>query len=313
MKKLCFSFLFTALALVLLLNASAAEHEYVLDYAEVLSETDADALEQTMKDTSDAIGFRIRAVTEARMSGADAEQTADGYYNVLNDNGAGYEPGILLYISYEPREYYVTASNNVFDTDMIDSLKNAFLPYLREDDSCGALEVYTQTVRTLVVARHGEAPWFPTDPYASADAPKGDYAPLDGTYDCDPYAPAPDYTHMGNGYSGASYGNSFPYDPLTVFAVVIVLPLIIALFLTWLKVKQMNNVARKTTADAFVDSNSLHLTQSREVFLYSTVTSTPKPKNDPPSHHGSNHGGGHSGGFSGGHGASGRVGGGGRF
>ena len=97
------------------------------------------------------------------------------------------------------------------------------------------------------------------------------------------------------------------FNPV-VFIVVIVVPLLVALFLTHLKVKQMNTAVKKTTADSFVKRESLNLTESRDIFLYSTVVCKPKPK-EPPENHSS----GGSSGFSGGGGSSGRVGHGGSF
>ena len=83
------------------------------------------------------------------------------------------------------------------------------------------------------------------------------------------------------------------------------IPLLIALFVTHLKVKQMNTVEKKTTASGFVKQDSLKINEAHEIFLYSTVVATPKPK-DNDNHHDSGFSGGSSGGGSGrvGHGGS---------
>lgn len=317
MKKVRFCFLTLLLVMVTSVFVCADEAEYLLDHADVLTTEEADLVEQRLEQVSADLSFYVRVVTEESMSGWDAEAIADSYYNALNDCGDGYLPGILLYICYSPRQYYITASNNVFNDDMTYTLEQSFLSYLREDDTYNALIAYCDTVQSLVYAYHGEVPSFPVDPYGSAEAPKGDYVP--------DYDPMPEY--VPNGSTGDIYFEEEEVTPLPVWAVlalpfidptffvmIIVLPLAAALFLTHLKVKQMNNAQKQTGAAAFMNAESLNLTKSKEIFLYSNVVSTPKPQNN-ASH--PNHGGGfsgsHHGGFSGGGGASGRVGRGGSF
>lgn len=316
MKKIRFCLLALFLMMVVSVCVYADEYEYLLDQAGVLTTEEADLLEQRFAQTSAQLSFHIRAVTEESMSGWNAESTADSYYNALNDCGDGYLPGILLYISYSPRQYYITASNNVFNDDMTYTLEQSFLSYLREDDAYNALVTYCDTVQSLVYAYHGESPSFPVDPYESAETPKGNYVPE--------FDPMPNY--VSDDWGENVYADEevkplpawaaflLPFIDPGFFVLIIVVPLATALFLTHLKVKQMNNAQKKTGAAAFMNAESLKLTKCQEIFLYSNIVSTPKPQNDASHHHthggfsGSSHGG-----FSGGAGASGRVGRGGSF
>lgn len=260
---------------------------YLSDSAGFLTDEQAQTLDSALEQTSEELTAYIRIATEKNMSASSAEKAANDYYDYFNDNGDGYLQGVLLYVSSEPRSYYVTASDNVFNDDMITALEDAFLPYLREDDYYGAFEAYLAAAEEQITEYHGKTPSFPIDPYPQ-DSSNENFGAID------------DYNETLRP-TDLIYLIFNPY----VFVIVLVIPLLIALFVTHLKVKQMNTVEKKTTASGFVKQDSLKINEAHEIFLYSTVVATPKPK-DNDNHHDSGFSGGSSGGGSGrvGHGGS---------
>ncbi len=287
MKKSILRHAAVCFLILVFLAVPAFASEYIADHAGFLTDEQAETLESELEQTSQKLTAYIRIVTENSMDSSSAEEKANEFYDYYNDTEDGCLPGVLLYICRDPRSYYVTASDNVFNSDMITALEDSFLPYLREDDYFGAFEAYLETAEQQITEYHGQTPDFPLDPYPD-DSQNENFGAID---DYDDSFHATDLVYL-------------IFNPY-VFVGIIVIPLLVALFLTHLKVKQMNTVIKKTTADTFVKRESLAVNEAHEIFLYSTVTATPKPKNNPDDHHDS--------GFSGGGGSSGRVGHGGSY
>lgn len=172
MKK---SFLRNILCLLVLvclaLSVSAAEYmsDYLSDSAGYLTDEQAQTLDSALEQASKELTVYIRIATEKTMSGSSPEETAGDYYDYFNDTGDGYLPGILLYVCRDDYTYYVTASDNVFNDEMISTLEDSFVPYLSDDDYLGAFNAYLDTARELIVEYHGSSPNFPDDPYSDSD------------------------------------------------------------------------------------------------------------------------------------------------
>ena len=75
---------------------------------------------------------------------------------------------------------------------------------------------------------------------------------------------------------------SLPKEPLGLLETSI--SVAVGILLAWLTVcymkKQLNTVAKKAQADDYVKENSLHIKNSRDIFLYSNITMTARPKSD---------------------------------
>ena len=83
-----------------------------------------------------------------------------------------------------------------------------------------------------------------------------------------------------------SCGNDFELDAmrLCVVAGALLLPLILAYFMMHKKLCAMKTAVKEDNAANFMKPNSMNLDFSRDIFLYSTVTKTEKPKSDSGSH-----------------------------
>lgn len=71
---------------------------------------------------------------------------------------------------------------------------------------------------------------------------------------------------------------------LCVVAGVLLLPLILAYFMMHKKLCAMKTAVKEDYAGNYMKPNSMNLDFSRDIFLYSTVTKTEKPKSDSGSH-----------------------------
>ena len=71
---------------------------------------------------------------------------------------------------------------------------------------------------------------------------------------------------------------------LCVVAGGLLLPLILAYFMMHKKLCAMKTAVKEDNAANYMKPNSMNLDFSRDIFLYSTVTKTEKPKSDSGSH-----------------------------
>ena len=87
----------------------------------------------------------------------------------------------------------------------------------------------------------------------------------------------------------ASEGKTFrrkSLEDLLIFAAVIIAaPLAVASFMTHNKDKAMNTARTKLEADNYIKNGSMKLVGSRDIYLHSVQTRTPKPKNNSSTTH----------------------------
>ena len=61
-------------------------------------------------------------------------------------------------------------------------------------------------------------------------------------------------------------------------AIILIVPAIIAFILMFAKLSQMNTAVKQSGADSYMKRETLNLTTSRDIFLYSNTVRTPRPK-----------------------------------
>ena len=84
-------------------------------------------------------------------------------------------------------------------------------------------------------------------------------------------------------------------DALIFALIIIAAPIAAAWFMTYNKGKAMNTAQIKTEADNYIKNGSMKLTGSRDIYLHSVQTRTPKPKSSGSSSHMSSSGRSHGG------------------
>ena len=244
MKKLLLTL---TLIFALCVPVCAFENEPICDNAALLSAADAEELSQYISELRDAYDIDIAVYTERKMSGESAEQTADNIYDSKGYGSGEDDDGILLYISADPRNYYITtcgAAVDIFYDANLEYIEENVLAYLKENDYSSAVSVYAECVQEILEDPTGEN---------SAD----DGAPADES------APAEEDTTAHN---------------MIVILCGLIIPLIIAFVATQIKLSKMHTAVKNDYAANYVKKGSMNIKRSKDIFLYSTVTKREKPK-----------------------------------
>ena len=61
-------------------------------------------------------------------------------------------------------------------------------------------------------------------------------------------------------------------------AFILIIPAVIAFILMLSKLSQMNTAVKQSGADSYMNRETLSLTTTEDIFLYSRTTKTPRPK-----------------------------------
>lgn len=84
--------------------------------------------------------------------------------------------------------------------------------------------------------------------------------------------------------NGKPYNSRSPKEILIALAIALFAPLIIAFLLTMKKLGQMKTAVKQDYAANYMKPGSMNITASNDIFLYSTVTKTEKPKSSSGTH-----------------------------
>lgn len=225
----------------------------VVDEAGYLTDGQLEELSKQLDDVRQKYNFDVAVYTEAVMSGADAQSTADDLYDyTLYGYGENCD-GIMLYISADERVYHLTthgSGETIFNDNGLAYLESKILPSLQEDDYYTAMKLYGEHCEELLeMAAQGT-------PYNKKN--------------------------LSSGYICCVIGGA------------LLLPLLLAHFMTKKKLKKMKTAVENNDAANYMKPGSMNLAMSRDIFLYSTVTKTAKPKSSSGGHissSGEHHGG----------------------
>ena len=230
-NKLSKIFLFIILAMLINAAASFAQMPVVVDEPGFLTDAELEELVSGFEALRARYGVEVAVYIEDVMSASDAQNAAD---NIYDRNGYD-EDGIMLYISRSPRNYQYTTSGygiTAFNDSGLEYIDNAVLPYLRDNDYYGALNMFMQKADELL----------------KLDAEGTPYSAHDST------------------------------DTLIMIAIVLIAPVLVALFMTSAKQKKMKTAVSDNYANSYMKQGSMNLANSRDIFLYSVVNRREKPK-----------------------------------
>lgn len=258
MKKI-YSFIITALIVFMLAVPALAEFKNpaVTDNAGFLTEQQAETLENKLEIIRTAYEVDVAVYTEDKMSGDSAEETADDIFDYNGYGDSITNSGVILYVSREPRNYHFSTystARGYFSDSRLEEIESAILPYLKKNDYYGAFTVYADYA----------------DKFLESSANSGE-----------------DYSYYEN--EDISDVSDSEY---TVFVLIcaLILPLIIAFIMMLIKQSKMKTAVKQNYADSYMTDGSIHLTQSNDIYLYSTVTKTPIPQSDDSDSHTSSSG-----------------------
>ena len=242
MKKL------SCIILILILSISCAICCYaekksprLADNAGLLEPTEATLVKDRLDSTSELLGFDIVIVTVYSTQGKTPARYADDYYD---EHGYGYGEdydGILLLISMEERDWYISTCGygiEAFTDTGIDFIGEEMLYYLSDGMYYDAFLTYIDYCRMFVEqARLGS-------PYDHGNMPR------------------------------------LPFDALQSLLICLIIGFIAALITTSLMKSKLKSVRASLKADEYVRSGSLNIYNSRDLFLYRTLRRRPRPKDN---------------------------------
>lgn len=257
MKKRIFIALLALILCMLLCVSAFADRLYVIrDGAGLLTQEQADELDELSWQLCNEMDFQVVIVTVNSTGGQDIIEFADNMYD-----SSGYLPdGALLMLDMYNREWYVSTAGRGIEalSDYnIDLLMEDVLYYLAEGNYFDAFKSFILQCRDYV-----------------SDFDNGVYVPEEDDYYEYEYDWEDDYTYKKEGVSPGWIPGSLGIGLLISF-------------LTTGKMKsEMNSVKPQTNANVYQKKGSLNLTEKQDTFLYHTVSRVPRPKDDDRSSHG---------------------------
>ena len=212
----------------------------LVDEADLLTGSEEETLLAKLDEISKRQQFDVAVITVSSLDGESPQAFADDYYD-YNGYGMGEgDDGVLLLISMEDRDWYVSTHGYGITavTDAgLDYIADQFVPYLSDGDYEMAFTVYADLCDDFVTqARTG-------DPYDAGNLPREKRGAMEIVLS------------LGIGFVLA-------FIPMMVMR------------------KKMKNVRKQDTAGSYVNADSIAITERRDRFLYDTVTKTPIPKSD---------------------------------
>ena len=241
MKKHIFSIL---LALILCVAAAMpafakADMPRLVDNAGLLTDTEQSGLLEKLDEISERQQMDVVVVTVDTLDGKTPADYADDFYD---DNGYGFGAeydGILLLVSMEDHDWKISTCG--FG---ITAITDDGIDYISD--------------KFLTCLKDGD--------YAGAFTT---YAEL-----CDEFITQ---AKTGQPYDGDHMPKA-PFNTVKCLLIAMGIGLVIALIVTGSMKGKLKSVRRQAAAGSYVKANSMHVTESRDMFLYNTVTRTEKPK-----------------------------------
>lgn len=229
----------------------------LVDRAELLDSDEADGLLTLLDRLSDEVQCDIAVVTVNSLDGKSVVDYTDDFYDY---NGYGYgedRDGIMLLINMGERDVHISDCGYVFralSQKQLDRLREQVTPYLSSGDYYTAFRTFADRSAQLITdARNG-----------GDDEPAVDDHSFEGFF------------------------RSLGSIPL----ICIVIGVIGGFIAVSIMKGKLKSVRRRGEASDYVRNGSFNITNSSDIFLYTTVSKTARPKDDDSSHGGGG-GGGH--------------------
>lgn len=218
----------------------ADEYERVQDLAELLSDSEETALTAKLDEISERQKMDIIVLTTDTLEGSTPRDFADDIYDYANFGYGANRDGLLLLISTEDNDWYISTCGYG-----ITAFTDAGIEYIGEQ--------------------------------MKEDLSGGNFAEAFNTYAqlCDDF--------ITQARTGAPYDiGNLPREPLPLIWIPISLAIGICLsflIIGTMKAK-LKTVRFQAAARNYIKNGSLNITESRDLFLYNTVTRTERPKNN---------------------------------
>lgn len=236
----------------------------LVDDAYLLSEYEAEMLLEKLDEISEQEQVDVVVVTVNSLDGKTSTEYADDFYD-YNGYGMGdNDDGILLLVSMGDRDLATSTHGSAINI-FSDYTQNYIIDQFIEDLGAGnysiAFNTFADLCREQIISSRtvNNAPVLPAVPDIS-----GDYA---GDYDDEP-------THERGLFRTiqAFFIRAVYMFPSYMTLVVILMGAIIAFIITGIMRSKLKSVRMQSTASNYVINNSLNITDSRDSFLYSSIS-----------------------------------------
>lgn len=247
--------LLTLFSVVPVLAEDGFAHEYyrLMDTAYLLSEEDAASIMAKLDEISVRQKLEVAIVTTDTLDDEGVVEYADGLYEFCEYGYGKDKDGLLLLISLEDNDWYITTHGygiTAFTDAGIDYIGEMITPYMTDGDFATAFNTFAELCDSFITqARSG-------DPY--------------------------DYDNLP-GVTPTSFWDLW----LLWLPISFVLGIIAASIHVGAMKAQLKTVRNQLTANSYLKDGSINITDSREMFLYSSVTRTKKKSSDSSSSRGS--------------------------
>ena len=223
----------------------------VIDNADILSESEEEELIAMLDGIREQYKMDVAVFTDPIMSGDTVTEAADDIFDYYFYGIGKGDDGILLYISQDPREYWFTTHGHgvvVFNDENLRYMDDMVLSYLKNNNYYGAVKEFAEISQMLL-----------SDKNHTLDSVRLSA----GDYDTSLYSE-----------EISSDGDLSNIIMLSI----IIIPFILAVILTLIKLFSMNTAVSQKNAHNYIQENSFKIKESNDLLLHSVVTKTEKPK-----------------------------------
>ncbi len=259
MKKKVLPFSLLLCLLFCLACPTLADGDALLyDYEGLLTADEAQLIEQELQALSNEYNMTVAILTTPSFDSKTAEEYADDFYD---ENGLGMgedNDGLILLVSMTERQWHISTCGYAiyaFPDYYLDTIGDGIVEYLSEGDCYSAFEAYIDGCGY----------------YLAEDMEDEGYEDRREDYSDDMFYDFGDYY----GEAEVSSGPQPIWIPIAIG-----IGLVIALIVMSIMKHGMKSVRMQSAAADYVRSGSFSLSDSRDVYLYTTVTKTAKPKDD---------------------------------
>lgn len=237
---------------VLAEESSKVSKDYVVDNADLLTQTEENELSEKLQDISDELQFDVVVVTTNSIGSKTATEYADDYFDYNGYGRGSNNDGALFLVDMGDRKWAVSTSGYGIEAivdSALDDMEEEIVPYLKSGDYDGAFNEFADLTYDIV-----------------NDAKNGK------SYSNSTTSTTKNHKNIGT-------------NLIVAFSIGAGISLIIILVYR----SKLKPVKFQKEAKEYIVPGSFNLRRSDDVFLYFNITKVPIPKNNDSDDSGSFH------------------------
>lgn len=237
---------------VLAEESSKVSKDYVVDNADLLTQTEENELSEKLQDISDELQFDVVVVTTNSIGSKTATEYADDYFDYNGYGRGSNNDGALFLVDMGDRKWAISTSGYGIEAivdSALDDMEEEIVPYLKSGDYDGAFNEFADLTYDIV-----------------NDAKNGK------SYSNSTTSTTKNHKNIGT-------------NLIVAFSIGAGISLIIILVYR----SKLKSVKFQKEAKEYIVPGSFNLRRSDDVFLYFNITKVPIPKNNDSDDSGSFH------------------------